>query len=238
MMTAMRKRWPEDAYAVLGQVRSSTGATQARTADALVFSLWPSRGLTIDGVEVKRSLPDYRREAKDPAKAVRFARHCHRWWIAAPKGLIPPDELPAQWGLLELQGNGTLRARVGAPENADPEPMPLTMWMAVMRNLQRRDAQQLRDIQRAEREEARRTIGEMFQAELDQYRATFEEIRQATGTDPRYSVKRLTEAVEFWRAHQKDVELDRRHQQAAQTLRRVAENLTRLADEMTQQEET
>ena len=112
---ALRERYPDKSHALLFEVANGTGAQARRYADAVAMGLWPSHGLEIDGFEIKVSKADWTRELKDPSKSDAIARYCHRWWVVAPKGVVPPGELPTPWGLLELQDDGKLRQRVAAP---------------------------------------------------------------------------------------------------------------------------
>lgn len=59
---ALRGRYRAPAYALLEQVANGTGWKADRFADAVVMSLWPSRGLTVTGFEVKVSRHDYQRD--------------------------------------------------------------------------------------------------------------------------------------------------------------------------------
>lgn len=103
---------PEWAY--IEKVRDAPGFDAKRTADALALSLWRSRGHELHGFEVKISRGDWRRELADPAKAEGWCMIVDRWWIAAPRGVVPRDELPATWGLLETGARG-LTVTVRAP---------------------------------------------------------------------------------------------------------------------------
>lgn len=97
-------------WAFLAQVRNQTGFGRAtRTADALAFSLWPSRGLYATGYEVKVSRQDLRKELDDPSKAEEIARFCRLWFIAAPEGICKAEDLPLPWGLVEVKESGKLK---------------------------------------------------------------------------------------------------------------------------------
>ena len=115
---------PEWAY--LEHVRDSSGFAARRTADALALHLWPSRGHELHGFEVKVSRGDWRRELAKPDKAEGWCQVVDRWWIVAPRGVVPKDELPATWGLLETKADA-LGVTVQAPllRPAD-ERMPIT----------------------------------------------------------------------------------------------------------------
>jgi hypothetical protein len=98
----IRAHFDGAAYAVLSQVRNQTGyGLRQRTADAIVMSLWPSRGLTLSGFEIKVSRADWKKELADPAKAEEISRFCDRWYLVAPPKVVEPAELPPTWGLWE-----------------------------------------------------------------------------------------------------------------------------------------
>jgi hypothetical protein len=103
VVAMLKRKFPMPEYVSLTGVRDKAGWAN-RTADMISVSVWPSRGLELHGFEVKVSRSDWRRELKEPAKAEAIAGFCDRWWIAAPKGVVPLDELPATWGLLEIKG--------------------------------------------------------------------------------------------------------------------------------------
>jgi hypothetical protein len=71
-----------------------------RRLDLLRIGMWPSRGQHIIGHEVKVSRSDWLRELKEPAKADAWWAHLHEFWVAAPTGIVRPDELPDGWGLM------------------------------------------------------------------------------------------------------------------------------------------
>lgn len=103
---AISKRWAAPEYAVMWEVGRATGAvSNQRYADAVIMSLWPSRGLELHGVEIKVSRSDWRREAADPAKAEAIAAYCDRWWVFTGPGVIQDtSELPPMWGAREFDG--------------------------------------------------------------------------------------------------------------------------------------
>lgn len=117
LLEKIAERYFAPAHALLSQVRSATGHGDVRTADALVMSLWPSRGLHLHGFEIKVSRGDWLRELKDPAKAEEIVRFCDFWWIVADRGIVEKSELPPTWGLLEASGRGgSLKVIVDAPK--------------------------------------------------------------------------------------------------------------------------
>ena len=129
---AMSKRWAEPEYAIMWEVSNATGSSARRYADAVIMSLWPSRGLELHGVEIKISRADWKREAADPTKAEAIARYCDRWYIHTAPGVVDDlSALPPAWGLREFNGK-TWRTIREAAKN-DPEPMTRSFLAALLR---------------------------------------------------------------------------------------------------------
>jgi hypothetical protein len=157
----LRARYGGDAYALLPQVANSAGWA-SNYADAIVMGLWPSRGLTLMGFEIKASRQDWRRELENPGKAEAIADYCDQWWVVAPPAVIvPPSErqqppqavlpltigtkekplsledltatmFPEKWGLLVPKGTDGLRV-VKAAEKLEARPMDRAFLAALLR---------------------------------------------------------------------------------------------------------
>lgn len=116
ILTALRAKFNPPAFAMVTEVGNSTGGQCSRHADALVMSIWPSRGLELIGVEVKASRGDWLRELRNPAKAESIFKFCDRWYLAVgAKEIVQPGELPPTWGLMIPKGN-FLTVAVEAPK--------------------------------------------------------------------------------------------------------------------------
>jgi hypothetical protein len=140
-------RYPKDAYAVLWEVGDATGSNCRRHADALVMSLWPSRGLDLMGFEIKASRTDWLKERDNPAKAESIMKYCDRWSIIiADENMIQKGELPETWGLM-APSRGALRCIKEAPE-LHPNPISKNFLAAIMRKI----AQQSADVRLLENE--------------------------------------------------------------------------------------
>lgn len=114
LMGLLRERYPKDAYAFFTEVPDGTGGNCRRHCDALVMSLWPSRGLTLTGFELKVSRGDWIKELKTPAKAESIAKYCDFWYlVAGDEKIVQPGELPATWGLMAPVG-GKLKVKAEA----------------------------------------------------------------------------------------------------------------------------
>ena len=118
---ALRKAYPFPQYAFLEEVRDAAGFGASRSADALAVSLWPSRGLTIEGFEIKVDRRDWLNELKSPEKAEVIAAKCSAWWIVTPEGIVKPGELPTGWGHIEVTTDRfRTRTRTQAPVRPSP----------------------------------------------------------------------------------------------------------------------
>lgn len=152
-------RQPE--WAIFFEVADGTGMHKRRSADAVAINMWPSRGMAINGFEVKVDRSDWRRELADPAKAESIAQFCDFWWVAAPKGLIDPATLPATWGLTEVDEKGALRIKVQAKERKSRE-VTRSFFTALCRSRSQQDegvvAALVEKKLNAAREEDRRTF--------------------------------------------------------------------------------
>ncbi|HEB42043.1 MAG TPA: hypothetical protein ENI08_03425 [Candidatus Dependentiae bacterium] len=135
IMWALSKRYNDEAYAFIPQVRNGTGyALIPRTADLIVVGLWPSRGIELEGFEVKASRSDWLNELKHPAKAESIAKYCDRWWlVVGDKDIVKEGELPSNWGLLVPRGK-QLIVKVAAPK-LKSVPITSLFMAAIMRRV-------------------------------------------------------------------------------------------------------
>lgn len=130
---ALFKRYPPEAYALMFEVADATGARHRRWADALAMGLWPSRGLTLTGFEIKASRTDWLKEFKQPEKAEAIAAYCHYWFlVVADKSIVKEGELPENWGLQCLNEKGELYTIKPAPP-LSPQPMTFEFIAAMLR---------------------------------------------------------------------------------------------------------
>jgi len=131
--TAMAARWTEPEWAIMWEVNQGTGMNGGRSADAVMMSLWPSRGLELHGVEIKVSRSDWRREAADPSKAEAIAQYCDRWWVHTPEGVIDDlSDVPPSWGLREWTGKQWRTLREAEKRSDVPDP-PRAFLAALLR---------------------------------------------------------------------------------------------------------
>lgn len=132
---AIRKKGPirEPAHVWIRNVRNRTGYSgEERYADALVVSVWPSRGIWFGGVEIKVSRNDWRRELDQPEKSAAIQKFCTHWWVAAPDGVVKPEEVPATWGHLAV-GKKVVAAK--AAPALEPEAPTCAFVASILRNM-------------------------------------------------------------------------------------------------------
>lgn len=140
----MRARWSAPEWAIMWEVGEGTGSNVGRYADAVMMSLWPSRGLELHGVEVKISRSDWAREARDPRKAEAVAKYCDRWWIHTPPGVVDDvSALPPAWGLREFDGKNWKTIREAS--KTDAAPTSRSFLAAMLRRADGIIEQQIRD---------------------------------------------------------------------------------------------
>ena len=133
-------------YVCAEHVRAKAGF-DCRTADFVAVETWASSmrdgSLTIHGVEVKVSRPDWLRELKDPEKAAETLAHATHCWLAVPGLHIARlDELPDGWGLLYPAGSRGLVAKVSAVRRTVP-PLTASATAALLRAVAKTAARHL-----------------------------------------------------------------------------------------------
>lgn len=119
-------------WAIFFEVANGLGSNTRRYADAVAMSLFPSRGLDIHGLEIKRSRGDWLRELKDPRKADVIAQYCDFWWlVTADAKVADKNEMPRNWGL--LVSNGKELRQVKRAERMKAKPIDRSFMGAMFR---------------------------------------------------------------------------------------------------------
>lgn len=209
---ALKLRYQAQSHALLFEVANGTGSNGRVFADALAFGLWPSHGHPVEGIEIKVSRSDFLSEMAKPAKSQPVFQYCDRWWLAVPKGLVDPGEVPDTWGILELKGD-RLVTRKKAPK-LQPAPMPRTFVASLLRRHAGADEDTARALidrevdsrmkiaqERLRHEYARRHANAIDEAE--RANKAWQEVFDATGIDLRdyrHADGSLCEAVKIVQA--------------------------------------
>jgi Trp operon repressor len=206
MRSAISRRWKAPEYAIMWEVGDATGARHSRLADAVIMGLWPSRGIDLQGVEIKVYRSDWQRELKDPEKAEQIARFCDFWWIHAAPDVVREEELPQGWGLRVYDGR-VWTTKVEA-ERRKAEPVSREFLAALLR----------RSDQQASKE-AKRLADEMLadeRAKIDQ------RVQQGIAERTRLSASLATVAEEFENATGLSLERLAKHGEARYAARITA----------------
>lgn len=128
-------KYPEPSWVVLDEVRDGTGYGSSRSADAMAFGVWPSRGLQIVGFEIKINRSDWIREIKDPEKAESIAQFCDQWWLVTCDGVAKLEEIPAGWGWYTADARGLKMMKPAA--DLAPKEIGRSFLMSIVRNISR-----------------------------------------------------------------------------------------------------
>lgn len=233
IMRRLKVRFSPPAWAFVQQVSDSTGGARTRTADAIAMSIWPSRGLELNGFEVKASRGDWKKELANPAKAEPLFRYCDRWWIVAgDDDIVQAGELPGNWGLLIPHGTG-LTAITPAPK-LTPAPITREFLAALLRKSceQSVDAETISaTYQEAFKkgEAAGLSSSNRLRREVDELQKVIADFEQASGVelDRWSSGKKIGEAVKLILAGTRPIQ---RFKNLHKELGRVLEEHSQLTD--------
>ena len=104
--TLLRKRYKESEYALMEEVSDAAGFNRSRSADYVVMSLWPSRGLALSGIELKSFRGDWLGELKNPKKAENIFKYCDYFWLlTTDENVAKLEEIPDTWGWMIIKGS-------------------------------------------------------------------------------------------------------------------------------------
>lgn len=184
---ALRSRFCAPEWALFFEVGDATGSQQRRWADAVAMNLYPSRGLEIQGFEVKVSRSDWTKELKTPEKSAPVQQYCDRWWVVTPAGIIKDGELPPTWGHYEVSPAGKIRQVVAAPK-LETVLVARSFVAAMLRRASSADEGMIQTLVSAKlaqaREDDQRHIDreiEMRTRQLEELRAQVKEFEEASG---------------------------------------------------------
>jgi hypothetical protein len=239
----IRNTYPPPEYAVLDHVRNATGHVgNVRTADAIMFSTYPSRGLYLYGFEIKCHRADWLSELRDPAKAEEIGRYCDFWYVVAPRGVVRDGEVPQNWGWLAPEKT-RLKVMKKPVRNENAQPLSREFAASIMRKFHERTRSQ--DELKAAREKGieigrRQAVREMtdgdpvahrIRRDLDDIKKSVAEFQKASGIDlsERWMGKRVGEIVAFLQKHDWSLEM------GMKSLRSEMENMLKVTKEFEKQ---
>lgn len=118
----LRSKYPSSEYCLMQEVSDAAGASRSRSADFIIYNLWPSRGLAIIGIELKRSRGDWLSEIKKPDKAENIFKYCDFFYLLTTDDTIAKmEEIPPSWGWMCVKGS-CIKILKEAPKQ-DPTPV-------------------------------------------------------------------------------------------------------------------
>ena len=104
--STLRGRFPENEYVLMREVSDGAGFDRSRSADYIAVNLFPSRGLSIHGIELKSFRGDWLNELKNPKKAENIFQYCDYFWLLTQDEKIAKiEEIPPTWGWLNIKGD-------------------------------------------------------------------------------------------------------------------------------------
>ena len=110
-------------FAYAEEVGNATGLEQTRRLDAVVVNVYKSKGYTIEGIEIKVSRSDLRRELQDSSKHNVFFNSLDYYSLATTNDVLTAtkrDEIPPKWGIYSAfehhGGHRLVCRRIGAVE--------------------------------------------------------------------------------------------------------------------------
>lgn len=177
MNAALRARFCAPEWALFFEVGDATGAQHRRWADAVAMNLYPSRGLEIQGFEVKVSRSDWTKELKTPDKSAPVQQYCDRWWIVTPAGIIKDGELPPTWGHYEVSEGGKLRQVVAAPK-LESIPVSRAFVASIMRRAGGVDQETIDTMVSKQLQEARERDRTQIDREVESRTRHFDELKK------------------------------------------------------------
>lgn len=106
IMEALRYRHQGDMLFPELRGGAGYGGQSNRYIDAWAMCVTPSKGNPRTAYEIKTSRPDFLRELKKPAKRKAALLFSNQFYFATPTGIVKPEELPPEAGLIEVRDLG------------------------------------------------------------------------------------------------------------------------------------
>lgn len=204
----IRKRYPESEYALMQEVSDKAGFSRSRSADFIVMNLWPSRGLSLNGIELKSFRGDWLSEKKKPQKAENIFQYCDYFWLLTTDDTVAKlEEIPETWGWLCIKGE-RIHVKKDAPKLSPASISRHFLAALLKRACSKEGFVRIEDIQdridyaaQSVRDSNARSLENMQQTIIS-LRAAMEDYKKETGIDLlhtgwRTSVSDIGKAVKF-----------------------------------------
>ncbi|MBU0777610.1 hypothetical protein KKF82_05080 [Patescibacteria group bacterium] len=126
ILAALERRHPRQSWALFPELRVGTGYRKTRGGsskyepweqriDLWTMCYYPSKSLEKVAYEIKVSRSDFKHELENPLKRKAAMDLSHKFFFAAPVGLILPEQIPDGCGLIEVREDFTCRIAKRAP---------------------------------------------------------------------------------------------------------------------------
>jgi hypothetical protein len=116
IVALLKKKYKHEVgWLFITELRRSPGWIEERTIDVFVLHQWPSEGFKRIAYEIKISNSDFKREIKQPQKRKSFRDLSNEFYFIAPEGIIDPDKVPTDCGLIEVTPEGKLIKKIDSP---------------------------------------------------------------------------------------------------------------------------
>lgn len=126
ILALLYKRYGKDPskWLFIPEMRVGTAYEQdsQQQIDLWVMGLWPSNDYARISFEIKVSKTDYKRELEKPNKRRAAMRLSNYYWFVAPVGIIDPQTVPIDCGLMDVMPEGHIRRTIPAPWRDTPMP--------------------------------------------------------------------------------------------------------------------
>lgn len=118
VIEALRKRHGLNGreWAFFDELRAGTGYKNIRKGlnpeqrfDAWAINLYPSKNHMTVVYEVKVSRSDFLHEMANPTKREQGLQHSNEFYFAVPSGLVKPEEVPEECGLLYVNDDLSIK---------------------------------------------------------------------------------------------------------------------------------
>jgi hypothetical protein len=227
------QKYPIKEYALMAEVSDAAGFSRSRSADYMVMSLWPSRGCSLSGIEVKSYRSDWLSERKRPEKAENIFQYCDYFWLlTADEKVATLEEIPETWGWMTVRGSKIFVVKE-APRQ-QPKPITRSFLAALLKRAgDKSNFVHINSIN--DRIEAARQDGEnTAKTKLKEYNELFTTVREfeaATGVKLSYYLRWRTTPGELGKVV-KHIE-DGGAKEVAKKLERIQQSIADLMQNLT-----
>lgn len=174
----LRGKYPPEQYALMAEVSDKAGFSRSRSADYIAMGLWQSRGLYLEGIELKSFRGDWLKELKNPKKAENIFKYCDLFWLlTSDESVAKIEEIPATWGWMNIKAE-KIFIKKQAPM-LTPSPIDRSFLSCLLRRaVDKADYIHIESIEQRVSESFNRGI-EQGQRDNKFYKSSYEELKKA-----------------------------------------------------------